>query len=76
MARTSRAGIFTGRVGSKMKPITPRGWSRRIARTSVRCNDGPYVGERLSLSSGDPRTLVFVIGGAAGHYANGAWMPA
>lgn len=69
-------GIYTGKVGARMKPRTLRGWSRHVARRSVACDGGPFAGRKLSLSKGDPRTMVFAVGRHVGHYSNGTWVAA
>lgn len=75
--RQRNSTIFTGIVGSKMRPRIFRGYSRRVAKHMVRCTDGPWVGFSLALSKcSDNATLPILIRGVAGRYVSGRWRTA
>jgi hypothetical protein len=68
--RSRNNTVYTGKVGSKMRPLKPRREPSRKQR--YECLDGPMQGYALYLSS-DGATAVMNINGQVGRYNQGKW---
>lgn len=69
--------VYTGRVGAPMKPRRMVTFSRRVHRSTWRCNGGPFSGRSIRLDvNGGGHTLPIIVRGEAGCYRGGNWVPA
>lgn len=56
--------------------VAPRRRTKRIGRTWMVLDSGPYAGQRLHMGTGDGyHTLPFTVGTHTGRYVAGTWEP-
>lgn len=63
--------VYSGKVGAKMRAKRVS-TSRAVAKTGIRCIDGPMRGQILYLQA-DGATMPMVYMGQVGRYISGRW---